>query len=293
LIIQAYDTNKHLIFPDTTVMTSLNTATLTFTSAQAGLAVVMHSANPVFAPGLSSVVVTNPTVNQHVVGNSFLLTVDGGIVSSTSLSAPILSISGNATISGSTTSGSFIGPLTGNVTGNLVGNVTSGGTSTFNNVSLTGTLAGGIISGSTINGGSINNTPIGATTASTGKFSQITLQGAVGNRPVGTDASGHLVENSGISVVQALYGGATCTAGPGNSVGAECTSTYSWPSAFADTNYSPVCTGVGPSSSSGAISACTVTVSSFSTTGITVIIGDQRSSDTCSFAHVSCVGAHQ
>lgn len=193
-----------------------------------------------------------------------------------------IGITGNLTADGSITAGAgFYGDLHGAV----FGNVTSTGTSTFNILNVT-TLNGTNINGTHING------PIGDVTPSTGNFSSLQLTPHIGNRSVKTDANGYLVESGvfAFTQIQSIYGGATCTAGPGNSAGAECTTSYNWPVAFSNTSYAPVCTGVDPSSSSGAISSCSISIGSFSTTSITIIVGDNRSSDTCNFAHVSCIG---
>lgn len=62
-----------------------------------------------------------------------------------------------------TLSGNVTGNITGNVTGDLTGNVTSTGTSSFSSID--------------INGGAIDGTPIGASSASTGAFSSLTTSG--------------------------------------------------------------------------------------------------------------------
>jgi hypothetical protein len=60
--------------------------------------------------------------------------------------------------------GDVTGDVTGNVTGNVTGDVTSTGTSTFSDAE--------------ISGGSIDNTPVGATTANSGAFTTLTSNGA-------------------------------------------------------------------------------------------------------------------
>lgn len=70
--------------------------------------------------------------------------------------------------------GNVTGDLTGNVSGNVSGNVTSTGSSSF--------------SSATITGGSINNTPIGNTTKSSGGFTTVTATGDV-SATSGTDST--------------------------------------------------------------------------------------------------------
>ena len=59
--------------------------------------------------------------------------------------------------------GDVTGDLTGNVTGNVTGNITSSGTSTFTTID--------------VNGGAIDGTAIGASSASTGAFTTLSSSG--------------------------------------------------------------------------------------------------------------------
>lgn len=69
--------------------------------------------------------------------------------------------------------GDVEGNLTGNVTGNLSGNITSTGTSTFSNID--------------VNGGAIDGTPIGSSSASTGSFTTISTSGQASLSSVNID----------------------------------------------------------------------------------------------------------
>ena len=118
------------------------------------------------------------TGNITSTGTSTFTTVDinGGAIDGTAVGATTpANVTGTAVtsttgfigdIAGDVTgdvTGNVTGDVTGNVTGNLTGNVTSTGTSTFTTVD--------------INGGAIDGTAIGASSASTGAFTTVTTSG--------------------------------------------------------------------------------------------------------------------
>jgi hypothetical protein len=114
----------------------------------------------------ASVTISGGTINGTTVGASTATTVRGTTVTATvgfvgGLTGDVVgNVTGNLT--GSVT-GNVTGAVTGNVTGNLTGNVTaSSGTSTFNDVTINGSLDMNSATGSTISGLS---TPTNATDA--------------------------------------------------------------------------------------------------------------------------------
>lgn len=109
-----------------------------------------------------------------------------------------------------TTSGAFATTLT--VT--AATNVTLPTTGTLATLAGTETLTNKTIQGATITTGSINNTPIGATTANTGAFTSLTANNAVTFTSV-TDATAlgtaAVVLSGGLSVAKAMYIGTNIT----------------------------------------------------------------------------------
>jgi hypothetical protein len=99
-------------------------------------------------------------------------------------------VTGNVTgnLTGDVT-GNVAGNVTGDVTGNVSGDITSTGTSSF--------------ADATISSGAIDNAPIGATTANTGAFTQLSASGAVSVTDI-TDSSdtstGAVTVSGGIGV---------------------------------------------------------------------------------------------
>jgi hypothetical protein len=77
--------------------------------------------------------------------------------------------------------------------------------------------------------------------------------------------------------------GATCSTGA--TTGNTCTTTYSWTTAFADANYTPVCTPVGPTQL-GLFS-----INSFNAAGVTILI-DTATNASASYSGVDCVAVH-
>lgn len=77
--------------------------------------------------------------------------------------------------------------------------------------------------------------------------------------------------------------GATCSTG--STIGNTCTTTYSWTTAFADANYTPVCTPVGPTQL-GIFS-----INSFNAAGVTILI-DTATAAAASYSGVDCYGVH-
>ena len=83
---------------------------------------------------LASVDINGGAIDGATIGATSASPITGTTITGTSLVGPV---TGNVT---GNTSGTHTGPVTGAVTGNLTGNVTSAGTSTFNNVTIDGTL---------------------------------------------------------------------------------------------------------------------------------------------------------
>lgn len=109
-----------------------------------------------------------------------------------------------------TTSGAFATTLT--VTGTTT--VTLPTTGTLATLAGSETLTNKTITGATISTGSINNTPIGASTTNTGAFTTLTASGAV-TLTATTDASAvgtaAVVLSGGLSVAKAMYIGTNIT----------------------------------------------------------------------------------
>jgi hypothetical protein len=83
---------------------------------------------------LASVDINGGAIDGATIGANSASPITGTTITGTSLVGPV---TGNLT---GNSSGTHTGPVTGAVTGNLTGNVTSSGTSTFNNVTIDGTL---------------------------------------------------------------------------------------------------------------------------------------------------------
>jgi len=105
-------------------------------------------------------------------------------------------------------------------------------------------------------------------------------------------AAGACANGGGFSQI-ATATGAGCTPGSGSSFDA-CLSTLTWSTAFADTSYIPVCTGLQPQAQSLGSSnnlAPMLIISSFTASQI-VVITQQERSITSSFTTIYCVGVH-
>ena len=144
----------------------------------AGTALIASSA-------LQSLAITSSTLNSTPIGGT---TPSSGAFTT-------ISASGNITAN---IIGNVTGNLIGNVTGNLVGNVTSTGSNSF--------------ASATISGGTIDNTTLGATTASTVRGSTITatvgfVGGLTGN--VTGNVTGNLTGNSAGVHTGAVIGNVT------------------------------------------------------------------------------------
>ncbi len=83
---------------------------------------------------LATADINGGTIDGATIGATSASTITGTTITGTSLVGPV---TGNVT---GNTAGTHTGPVTGAVTGNLTGNVSSSGTSTFNNVTIDGTL---------------------------------------------------------------------------------------------------------------------------------------------------------
>jgi len=96
--------------------------------------------------------------------------------------------------------GDVTGDLTGNVTGNVTGDITSTGTSTFSTID--------------VNGGAIDGTPIGGTSASSGAFTTVNTSGLATLNSV--DINGGAVDNATIgSTTPSTIVGTNITANTG------------------------------------------------------------------------------
>lgn len=82
-----------------------------------------------------AVTVSGGSIDNTAIGATTASTIRGTVVTATT--GFIGNLTGNVT--GNTT-GTHVGPVTGAVTGDVTGNITSSGTSTFNNVTINGTL---------------------------------------------------------------------------------------------------------------------------------------------------------
>jgi hypothetical protein len=137
-------------------------------------------------------------------------TMTAGTASSSTTTGTLV-ITGGAGVSGTVYAGGFNGPLTGNVTGNITGNVTGNLTGSVltasqTNITSLGTLSSLAVTGQ-ISGGSIQSTPIGSTTRSTGAFTTLTANNAV-TMTAGTSSSaytsGTLVVTGGVGISENL-----------------------------------------------------------------------------------------
>jgi hypothetical protein len=71
--VMAYDINGKQIFPDTLTITNSNTVTLTWVTAQAGKAIVMHGSSVVLASSQPNAIVSNPAGSQSITGQALTL----------------------------------------------------------------------------------------------------------------------------------------------------------------------------------------------------------------------------
>jgi hypothetical protein len=126
----------------------------------------------------------------------------------------------------------------------------------------------------------INSTTMGATSPSSGAFTTLSSSGAV-------TLGGKLTENAGVlntGVGLKHVRGGTCTTSAG-SLGF-CGGTIPWPSPFADTNYSVVCSLDGAS----AISLQGTTAKT--TTTVSYAVYNVNGNTTAASGTLNCVGMH-
>lgn len=136
---------------------------------------------------VAGVAQTGGTINNTPIGASTASTVRGTTVTATTGFVGDLtgSVTGN-------TSGVHTGAVTGNVTGNLTGNVTaSSGTSSFNNVTINGTLDMNSGSAGTITGLA---TPSGSTDAANKGYVDTAISNLVGTAPSTLDTLGEIAD---------------------------------------------------------------------------------------------------
>lgn len=108
----------------------------TFTTAVANTSVTTPSLTVSTSANITSPTITGGTINNSVIGGSTPNAITGTTVTATTgfVGGLTGAVTGNVT-------GNLTGNVTGNVTGDLTGNVTaSSGSSTFNNVTVNGTL---------------------------------------------------------------------------------------------------------------------------------------------------------
>jgi hypothetical protein len=140
---------------------------------------------------LASVDINGGSIDNTNIGSTTPTTVVGTTISATT------QFSGNLT---GDVLGNVTGDLTGNVTGNVTGNITSTGTSTFSTID--------------VNGGAIDGTPIGGTSASSGAFTTVNTSGLATLNSV--DINGGAVDNTTIgSTTPSTIVGTNITANTG------------------------------------------------------------------------------
>jgi hypothetical protein len=86
--VQTFDLAGKVIYPDTVVDTSPNVVTITFVTAQAGLAVIVHAGSVAIATNQPNAVLQNPTGTQSINGG-FSFSVAAPSLFSTSLIPPL------------------------------------------------------------------------------------------------------------------------------------------------------------------------------------------------------------
>lgn len=191
---------------------------------------------------------TTPTTKLTVAGTTSItgITTITSSQASTSTSSGALQVTGGVGVGGTVYAGGFNGPLTGNVTGNLTGTVlTAAQTSitslgTLSSLAIGGTLSatgitsitnatastststgalkvsGGVGIVGDVYAGSIQSTPIGATTRSSGAFTTLASNGATTMTAATASTStttGTLVVTGGVGVSGTVYAANLTTSG--------------------------------------------------------------------------------
>jgi hypothetical protein len=138
------------------------------------------------AATLASAVVSGGTIDNAVIGGT-----TPSVGTFTNLTATV-GITGNLTgnVTGNVT-GNITGAVTGNVTGNVTGDITSAGTSTFNNVTVNGTLDMNAGTAATITGLS---TPSNATDAATKAYVDSEISNLIGGAGAALDTLEELAD---------------------------------------------------------------------------------------------------
>lgn len=150
--------------------------------------------------------------NLEIDGNTIsAINTDGNIYLTTNgIGTVVLSTLTATTVNAVNISGFLTGNVLGNVTGNLTGNVTGNVTG---NINSTGVSSFASID---VNGGFIDNTPVGSSVPATGRFTDITatssITGSVGNT---TPLDGHFttLESNNITTLTAGVDSASSTTG--------------------------------------------------------------------------------
>lgn len=136
---------------------------------------------------LTSPVITGGTINNTVIGGVTPQAVTGTLITATTgFSGPLTgAVTGNVT-------GNLTGNVTGNVTGNLTGNVTATtGTSTFNSVTINGTLDMNAGTAGTITG---LPTPSNASDAAPKSYVDTAISNLIGTAPATLDTLGEIAD---------------------------------------------------------------------------------------------------
>jgi hypothetical protein len=145
-----------------------------------------QEANAVAVTGgtVAGVAQTGGTLNNTPVGATTASTVTGTVVTaSTGFVGPLTgAVTGN-------TAGVHTGAVTGAVTGNLAGNVVSAGTSTFNNVTISGSLDMDSGTAATVTGLAA---PVNASDAATKSYVDTTVSALVASAPAALDTLNEL-----------------------------------------------------------------------------------------------------
>ena len=157
---------------------------------------------------ITSADINSGAIDNTTIGNSTPLTITGTTITGTSLVGPLTGgVTGDVT-------GNVTGDLTGNVTGNVAGNLdgivgsSTPAAGTFTTVSTSGQAT---LATADINGGSIDNTVIGAATAAAITGTTITGTSLVG--PVTGNVTGNLAGNVTGNVTGDLTGNVTAASG--------------------------------------------------------------------------------
>lgn len=138
--------------------------------------------------------------------------------------------------------------------------------------------------------GTIANSTTGNAGTATALASVPTNCGS-GNQSYGISANGNALCNPVVTAkFQTTHKGSASCSPPGSSY-ASCSDSVTWPSAFADTSYWPVCSLTGAGGGGGSNSLL-IYVASWTTTTVTLTIQNNTSGSGTSSPDINCVGIH-